>query len=96
VRYFKAIVMYSSCFCILFGYLGLCWTMIQSCDYEWISIFYVMDCMYSAWGSLELASKCQKPIVVTLLVWCLAAWGVLSGDNGKLEKLGTHGAWRKL
>jgi len=52
--------------------------------------------MYSAWGSLELASKCQKPIVVTLLVWCLAAWGVLSGDNGKLEKLGTHGAWRKL
>jgi len=22
-----------------------------------------MDCMYSAWGALELASKCQKPVV---------------------------------
>jgi len=41
-----------------------------------------MDCMYSAWGSLELASKCQKPVVVTLLVWCLTAWGVLPGGLG--------------
>jgi len=35
--------------------------------------------MYSAWGSLELVSKCQKPVVVTLLVWCLTTWGVLPG-----------------
>ena len=47
VRYFRAMVMYSSCF-ILFGCLELCWTMIQSCDYDWTSIFHVMDCMYSA------------------------------------------------
>jgi len=60
VRYFGVIVMYSSCFCILFGCSTLCWTMIQSCDYDWISIFHVMDCMYSVWGSLELTSKCQK------------------------------------
>jgi len=65
--------MYSSCFCILFGCLGLCLIMIQSCDYDWISISHVMDCMYSARGSLELASKCHKPVVVTLLVWRLAA-----------------------
>jgi len=52
--------------------------------------------MYSAWGSLEVASKCQKPVVVTLLVWRLAAWGVLRGDMGKPEKVGTHGAWRKM
>ena len=89
-------VMYSSCFCILFGCSTLCWTMIQSCDYDWISIFHVMDCMYSAWGSLELASKCQKPVAVTLLVWRLVAWGVLPGDKGKPEKLGTHGAWQKM
>ena len=50
-------------FCILFGCSTLCWTMIQSCDYDWISIFHVMDSMYSVWGSLELASKCQKPVV---------------------------------
>jgi len=31
---------------------------------------------------LELASKCQKSVVVTLLVWCLAAWGVLLGGLG--------------
>jgi len=48
--------------------------------------------MYSAWGSLELASKCQKLVAVTLLVWRLSAWGVLPCDKGKLEKLGTHGA----
>ena len=41
-----------------------------------------MDCMYSVWGSLELASKCQKPVVVTLLVWRLVAWGVLPSDLG--------------
>jgi len=38
--------------------------------------------MYTAWGSLELASKCQKPVVVTLLVWRLAAWGVFLGCLG--------------
>jgi len=32
--------------------------------------------------SFELASKCQKPVVVTLLVWCLAAWDVLPGGLG--------------
>ena len=69
--------------------------MIQSCDYDWISIFHVMDSMYSVWGSLELASKCQKPVVVTLLVWRLVAWGVLPGDKGKPEKLKTHGTWWK-
>jgi len=53
VRYFGTIVMYSSCFCILFGCSTLCWTMIQSCDYDWISIFHVMDCMYGLLGSLE-------------------------------------------
>jgi len=37
--------------------LGYCWTMIQSFDYDWISIFHVMNCMYSAWDSLELVSK---------------------------------------
>jgi len=26
----------------------------------------------------------------------LTAWGVLSSDKGKLEKLGTHGAWWKM
>jgi len=26
-----------------------------------------MDCMYSVWGFLEIASKCQKPVVVMLL-----------------------------
>ena len=41
-----------------------------------------MDYMYSAWGSFELASKCQKPIVVTLSVWRLAAWGVLPSGLG--------------
>ena len=82
VRYFGVIVMYSSCFCILFGCSTLCWTMIQSCDYDWISIFHVMDRMYSVWGSLELASKCQKPVVVMLLVWRLAAWSVLTGGLG--------------
>jgi len=56
--------------------------MIQSCDYDWISIFHVMDCMYSVWGSLELVSKCQKPVAVTLLVWHLVAWGVLLDDLG--------------
>ena len=75
----------------MFGCSTLCWTIIQSCDYDWISIFHVMDIMYSVWGFLELASKCQKPVVVTLLVWRLAAWGVLPGDKGKPEKLGTHG-----
>jgi len=30
------------------------------CDYDWISIFDVMDCMFSVWGSLEFAPKCQK------------------------------------
>jgi len=78
--------------------------MIQSCDYDWINIFHVMDCIYNAWGSLELASKCQKLVVVMLLVWRLAAWGVLPGgsrgvlpdDKGNLEKLGTHGTWRKM
>jgi len=74
--------MYSFCFCILFGCSGLCWTMIQSCDYDWISIFHVMDCIYSAWGSLELASKCQKPVAMTLLVWHLAAWDVLPSGLG--------------
>jgi len=38
--------------------------------------------MYNVWGSLELASKCQKPIVVTLLVWRLVAWGMLLGGLG--------------
>jgi len=38
-----------------------------------------MDFMYSAWGFLELASNCQKQVVVTLLLWRLAAWGVLPG-----------------
>jgi len=52
--------------------------------------------MYSAWGSLKLASKSQTPVVVTLLVWRLAAWGVLPGDKGKPEKLGMHGAQRKM
>jgi len=59
--------------------------------------------MYSVWGSLELASKCQKPVAVTLLMWhlaawvcCLTTWGVLPGDKGKPEKLGTHGAWQKM
>jgi len=64
--------------------------MIQSCDYDWISIFHVMNYMYSVWGSVELASKCQKPVAMTLLVWHLAAWGVLPGDKGKPEKLGMH------
>ena len=96
VQYFGAMVMYSSCFCILFSYSGLCWTKIQSCDYDWTNIFHVMDCMYNAWGSLELASKCQKPVVVMLLVWRLAAWGVLLHDQGKPEKLGTHGTWQKM
>jgi len=41
-----------------------------------------IDCMYSVWGSLELASKCLKPIVVTLLVWRITAWGVLTSDLG--------------
>jgi len=52
---------------------------------------------------LELASKCQKPVVVTLLMWRLAAWGVLlgswgvlPGDKGKLEKFGKHGVWQKM
>jgi len=82
VRYFGAIVIYSSCFCIFYGCSGLCWTMIQSCDYDKISISHVMDYMYSAWGSLEFASKCQKPVVVMLLVWRLVAWGVLPGGLG--------------
>jgi len=56
--------------------------MIQSCDYDWINIFHVMDSMYSVWGSLELSSKCQKPVVVTLLVLHLVAWGVLRGGLG--------------
>ena len=73
VRYFGAIIMYFSYFCILFGCSTLCWSMIQSCDYDWINIFHVMDCMYSVWDFLELASKCQKPVVVTLLMWRLAA-----------------------
>ena len=34
--------------------------MIESCDYDWISILDIMDCMLSAWGSLELAPKFQK------------------------------------
>jgi len=38
--------------------------------------------MYSAYGSLELASKCQKPVAVMLLVWCLAAWSVLLSGLG--------------
>jgi len=67
--------------------------MIQSCDYDWINIFHVMDCMYNAWSSLKLTSKCQKPVVVMLLVWCLAAWGVLPNNKGKPEKLGMHGTW---
>ena len=74
VRYFGTIVIYSSCFCILFGCSALCWTMIQSCDYDWISIFHVIEYMNNVWGSLELASKCQKPVAMTLLVWRLAAW----------------------
>jgi len=52
--------------------------------------------MYSAWGSLKLASKCQKPVAVTLLVWRLLDWGVLPSDKGKPEKLGTPGAWQKM
>jgi len=56
--------------------------MIQSCDYDWINIFHVMDCIYSVWGSLELASKYQKLVAVTLLVWRLVALGVLSGGLG--------------
>jgi len=56
--------------------------MIQSCDYDWIRIFKVMDYMYSAWGFLELASKCQKSVAVTLLVWWLTTWGVLPGSLG--------------
>ena len=77
--------------------------MIQSCDYDWIIIFHVMDCIYSVWGSLELASKYQKLVTMTLLMRRLAAWGVLLGswgvlprDKGKPEKLGTHGVWRKM
>jgi len=42
--------------------------------------------MYSAWGSLKLALKCQKPVVVTLLMWRLAAWGVLPGELGCAAK----------
>jgi len=41
-----------------------------------------MDYMYSAWGFLELASKCQKSVAVTLLVWWLTTWGVLPGSLG--------------
>jgi len=39
---------------------------------------------------LELTSKCQKSVAVTLLVWRLAAWGVLPSDKGNQEKLGMH------
>jgi len=46
-------------------------------------------------GSLELAPKCQKLVVVTLLVWLLAAWGMLPGDMGKPDKPETHGMWQK-
>jgi len=28
--------------------MWLCWIVIQSCDYDWISIFDVIDCMLSA------------------------------------------------
>jgi len=84
VRYSGAIVIHFSYFGILCGCSTLCWTMIQSCDYEWISI--VMDCIYSVWGSLKLASKCQKPVVVTLLVWHLVVWGVLSDGLGCAAK----------
>jgi len=31
---------------------------------------------------LGLASKCQKSVAVTLLVWRLATWGVLPGGLG--------------
>jgi len=58
--------------------------MIQSYDHDGISMSYAMDCMCSAWDSLKLASKCQKPVVVTLLVWCLTAWGVLLAAWGVL------------
>jgi len=53
---------------------------------DWINIFHVMDCIYSIWGSLELASKCQKPVAVTLLVWHLVAWDVLPGGLGCTAK----------
>ena len=54
-----------------------------------------MNYTLSAWGSLELALKCQKPIGVTILVWHLAAHPKLPGDKGNPEKPRTHGAWRK-
>jgi len=34
-------------------------------------------------GSLELVPKCQKPVLVTLLVWRLATWDEPPGDKGK-------------
>jgi len=82
VWYFGAIVIYFSCVCILFGCSTLCWTMIQSCDYDWISIFHVMNCMYSIWVLWNLLQSAQKPVAVTLLVWRLVAWGVLPGNLG--------------
>jgi len=44
---------------------------------------------------VQLAPRCQKPVVMILLVWRLATWGVFSGDKGKPEKPATHGTWRK-
>jgi len=41
----------------------LCWIVIQSCDYDWISIFDVMDYMLSAWGSLKLAPKGKRKTI---------------------------------
>jgi len=35
----------------------------------------------NAWGSLEPVPKCQKPVVVMLLVWQLAARHKSSGDK---------------
>jgi len=64
-----------------------CWIVIQTYDYDWISIFDVMDCMLSAWGSLELTPKFQKPVAVTLQVLRLATQVVR-------QAVATSGAWR--
>jgi len=38
----------------------LCWGPSYECNLYWSNIFDVIDCMLSAWGSLELAPKFQK------------------------------------
>ena len=43
----------------------------------------------------NLLQSFKKPIVVTLLLWRLAAWGVPPGDKGKQEKPTTHDACGK-